>query len=64
MLKECLDVVWKVSGWCLNDENVSKRFIGGVQRKFCRYFTGDRTVFCKYQELDTFCRISVSLVLL
>ena len=64
VLKECLEVVLKVSQWCLDEKNVSKSFIGGIQGIFCRYFTGDRTVFCKYQELDTFCRISVSLVLL
>ena len=45
MLKECLKVVWKVSRWCLNDKNVSKRFIDGVQRIFYRHFTGDRKIF-------------------
>ena len=34
MLQECLEVVWKVSGWCLNDQNVSKMFIGDDQMIF------------------------------
>ena len=34
VLQECLEVVLKVSGWCLNDHNASKRFIGGVQTMF------------------------------
>ena len=45
MLKECLEFVWKVFGWCLNDKNVSKRFIGGVQGIFCRYVACDIKVF-------------------
>ena len=45
VLIECLEVVWKVSGWCLNDKNVSKRFIGGVQRIFYGYLTVERKVF-------------------
>ena len=53
-----------MSGWCLIDRNVSKRFIGGVKRIFCRYFTGERKVFQKFQELDIFCRISVFVGLL
>ena len=44
VLNECLEVVLKVSRWYLDEKNVSKRFIGGVQRIFCRYFTGYRTV--------------------
>ena len=42
----CLEGVWKLSGWCLNDKNVSKRLIDGVQRIFCRHFTGYMKVFC------------------
>ena len=53
-----------MSGWCQNDKNVSKRFIDGVQRIFCRHFTGDRKISLKYQELETFYRISVSVGLL
>ena len=53
-----------LSGWCLNDRNyVSTRFIGGVQRIFCKYVTENRKVILKYHDLDTFCRISVWLLL-
>ena len=48
-----------MSGRCLNDQNVSKWFICSVRRIFCRYLTGDRTIFEKCQELNTFCRVPV-----
>ena len=38
-----------VSGWCLNDQNVSKKFIGGAERIFHRYPTFVRTIFGEYQ---------------
>ena len=57
VIHKCLEVIWKVSGLCLNDQNVSKRFIGGVQGIFCRYFTSNRKIFGKFQELGTFCRV-------
>ena len=59
VLNKCLEVIWRVSGWCCNDQNVSKRSIGSVQRVFCRYFTGNRKICGKFQELGTFCIVSV-----
>ena len=56
--QECVEGILNVSGWCLNGQDMSRRFIAAVQIIFYRYPTFVWIIFGKYQELDAFCRLS------